>query len=156
MNMDKEERDRILTLSKQLKAREDSPGPWADPYSDMSSDEKSKLLCELMAMYLCDEKRNEELMAKLDGLLDVNRQMSDLKAMLAESEKRDKAKDSLIENLLKKITSLEEVIQLNDKHTYGSKSQRRKSKKTEDDDHTKNKDDFDGTRESLGKHIVSF
>lgn len=90
-----------------------------------------------MAMHLRDEKRNEELMAKLDGLLDVNRQMSDLKAMLAESEKRDKTKDSLIENLLKKITSLEEVVRLNNKHTYGSKSQKRKPKKTEGDDHTK-------------------
>ena len=150
MDMDKEERTRILTSSKLLKAREDSPEPWVDPYSDMSSDEKSKLLCELMAMHLRDEKRNEELMAKLDGLLDVNRQMSDLKAMLAESEKRDKTKDSLIENLLKKITSLEEVVRLNNKHTYGSKSQKRKPKKTEGDDHTKNKDDFDGTQESLG------
>ena len=68
MDMDKEERTRILTSSKLLKAREDSPEPWVDPYSDMSSDEKSKLLCELMAMHLRDEKRNEELMAKLDGL----------------------------------------------------------------------------------------
>lgn len=43
--MDKEERNRILTSSKLLKAREDSPEPWVDSYSDMmSSDEKSKLL----------------------------------------------------------------------------------------------------------------
>ncbi|MEG1726140.1 MAG: hypothetical protein RR313_12180, partial [Anaerovoracaceae bacterium] len=150
MNMDKEERNRILTSSKLLKAREDSPAPWVDPYSDMSSDEKSKLLCELTAIHLRDEKRNEELMAKIDGLIEGNRQMSDLKAMLAESEKRDKVKDAMIENLLKKITSLEEIVRLNNKHTYGSKSQKRKSKKTDDDDHTKNEDDFDGTQESLG------
>ncbi|MEG1916484.1 MAG: IS66 family transposase, partial [Muribaculaceae bacterium] len=96
--MDKEERNRILTSSKLLKAREDSPAPWVDPYSDMSSDEKSKLLCELTAIHLRDEKRNEELMAKIDGLIEGNRQMSDLKAMLAESEKRDKVKDAMIEN----------------------------------------------------------
>lgn len=78
-------------------------------------------------------------MAKIDELLEGNRQISDLKAMLVESEKLQKTKDALIENLLEKITSLEEVIRLNNKHTYGSKSQKRKSKKTDDDDHTKNK-----------------
>ena len=126
MDMDKEERNRILTSSKLLKAREDSPEPWVDPYSDMSSDEKSKLLCELMAIHLRDEKRNEELMGKIDELLEGNRQISDLKAMLLELENRDKAKDALIENQSKKITSLEEVIRLNNEHTYGSKSQKRK------------------------------
>lgn len=149
MNMDKEERNRILTSSKLLKAREDSPGSWVDPYSDMSSDEKSKLLCELMAIHLRDEKRNEALLAKIDELLDGQRQMSDFKAMFEELEKQTQAKDALIENLLKKITSLEESVRLNNKHTYGSKSQKRKSTKTDDDDHTKNKNDFDGTQDSL-------
>lgn len=100
--MDKDERDRILTSSKLLKAREDSPEPWVDPYSDMSSDEKSKLLCELMAIHLRDEKRNEELMGKIDELLEGNRQISALKAMLLELENRDKAKDALIENQSKR------------------------------------------------------
>lgn len=44
MDMDKEERTRILTSSKLLKAREDSPEPWVDPYSDMSSDRKIKIV----------------------------------------------------------------------------------------------------------------
>lgn len=69
MDMDKEERNRILTSSKLLKAREDSPEPWVDPYSDMSSDEKSKLLCELMAIHLRDEKRNEDLWLRLMSFL---------------------------------------------------------------------------------------
>lgn len=155
MDMDKDERNRILTSSKLLKAREDSPELWVDPYSDMSSDEKSKLLCELMAIHLRDEKRNEELMGKIDELLEGNRQISDLKAMLLELENRDKAKDALIENQSKKITSLEEVIRLNNEHTYVSKSQKRKPKKTEDDDHTKNKDDFDGTQASLAPPSAS-
>lgn len=155
MDMDKDERNRILTSSKLLKAREDSPEPWVDPYSDMSSDEKSKLLCELMAIHLRDEKRNEELMGKIDELLEGNRQISALKAMLLELENRDKAKDALIENQSKKITSLEEVIRLNNAHTYVSKSQKRKPKKTEDDDHTKNKDDFDGTQDSLAPPSAS-
>ena len=142
MNMDTEERNRILTFAKMLKAREDVPEPWVDPYSDMSSDEKSKLLCELTLMHLRDEKRNAELLSKIDELLDGQKQMSALKAMLEESERQNKSKDALIANLLKKLTSLEESVRLNNKHTYGSKSQKRKCKKTDDDDHTKNKDNF--------------
>lgn len=61
MDMDKEERNRILTSSQLLKSRKDSSTPFVDPYSDMSSDEKSKLLFELIAMRLRDEKRMEEL-----------------------------------------------------------------------------------------------
>lgn len=118
--MDKEERAKILTSAKRLKDREASAEPWVDPYSDMSSDEKSKLLCELMAIHLRDEKRNEELMAKIDELFERQRQMSDFKSMFEESEKQTKSKDILIENLLKKITALEESIRLNNKHTYGT------------------------------------
>ena len=71
--------------------------------------------------------------------------MSDFKSMFEESEKRHKAKDTLIENQLKKITSLEESVLLANQHTYGSKSQKRKSKPADEADHAKNKDDFDGT-----------
>ena len=153
--MDKEERNRILTSSKLLKAREDSAAPWSNPYSDMSSDEKSKLLCELMSIHLRDEKRMEELLSKIDELLECQRQMSGFKALFGEAKNQNVAKDALIENLLKKVTSLEESVRLNDKHTYGSKSQKRKSKPTDDDDHTRNKDDFDGTQVPLGNSSAS-
>lgn len=147
--MDKEERNRILTSSQLLKAREDSAAPWVDPYSDMSGDEKSKLLCELMSIHLRDEKRMDELLSKIDELLECQRRMSDFKALFEESKKQNVAKDALIENLLKNVTSLEESVRLGNKHTYGSKSQKRKSKPTDEDDHTKHKDDFDGTQASL-------
>lgn len=52
---------------------EDSPALWVDPYSDMFSEEKSKPLCELMAIHLRDEKRNEELLSKIDELLEGKR-----------------------------------------------------------------------------------
>lgn len=81
--------------------------------------------------------------------------MSAFKALSEELEKQSKAKDSLIENQLKKITSLEESLRLNTKHTYGSKSQKRKSTKTDDDDPTKNKDGFDGTPDSLNSPPVA-
>lgn len=61
----------------------------------MSSDEKSKLLCELMVIHLRDEKRNAELMAKIDELLESQRRMPDLKTVLEELEKQNKAKDAL-------------------------------------------------------------
>ncbi len=92
--MDKEERNRILTSSQLLKAREDSAAPWVDPYSDMSGDEKSKLLCELMSIHLRDEKRMEELLSKIDGLLECQRRMSDFKALFEESKKQNVAKDA--------------------------------------------------------------
>lgn len=57
MNMDKEERNRILTSSQLLKACKDSPAPFVDP----SSDEKSKLLCEFMFIHFCDAKRMDNL-----------------------------------------------------------------------------------------------
>ena len=57
MIWDKKERTRILTSSKLLKAREDFSEPFrVDPYSDMSVMEKSKLLCEVMAMHLRDQR----------------------------------------------------------------------------------------------------
>ena len=61
--------------------------------------------------------------------------------MFEESEKRHKAKHALIENQVKKITSLEEAVLLTNRHTYGSRSQKRKPKSADDADHTKNKDD---------------
>lgn len=121
----------------------------------MSSDEKSKLLRELMSIHLRDEKRMEELLSKIDELLECQRQMSGFKALFEEAKKQNVAKDALIENLLKKVTSLEESVRLNNKHTYGSKSQKRKSKPTDEDDYTKHKDDFDGTQVPLGNSSAS-
>lgn len=91
----------------------------------------------------------EELLSKIDELLESQRHMSDFKALFEEAKKQNVAKDTLIENLLKKIASLEESVRLSNKHTYGSKSQKRKSKPADEDDHTKNKDDFDGTQVPL-------
>ena len=118
--------------------------------TDMCSDEKSKLLCELMSMHLRDAKRNEELISKIEELLAGQRQPSALDPMLEESEKQNKSKDALIETLLNKITSLEESVRLGNQQTYGSKSQKHKSKPVTDDaDHTKDKEGFDGTQGSL-------
>lgn len=72
--------------------------------------------------------------------------------MFEDLEKQAKSKDVLIKNLLEKITALEKAVLLNNKHTYGSKSQKHKSRQKNedaDDDHTRNKMDFDGTQDSI-------
>lgn len=78
--------------------------------------------------------------------------MSDFKSLFEDLKKQAKSKDVLMENLLKKITALEEAVRLNNKHTYGSKSRKRKSRQKNedvDDDHTRNKTDFDRTQDSI-------
>lgn len=50
------------------------------------------------------------------------------------------------------IISLEEAIRFNNKHRFGSKSEKLKSKNT--DDHIKNKEDLDGTQDSMGGMLL--
>ena len=40
---------RLLSSARKLKEREDTPAPFEDPYSDMTPDEKSKMIMELVA-----------------------------------------------------------------------------------------------------------
>ena len=46
--MDDFERDKMLACAYQLKDREFEPFSWDDPFLDMGTDEKSKLLLEFM------------------------------------------------------------------------------------------------------------
>ena len=55
--MDQQERDKILTASRNLELRELTPEPWFDPYSDMTTEEKSKLIIELMSSQKSDRER---------------------------------------------------------------------------------------------------
>lgn len=45
--MNELERMRLLSSARKLKEREDTPAPFEDPYSDMTPDEKSKMIMEL-------------------------------------------------------------------------------------------------------------
>ena len=47
--MNELERMKLLSSARKLKEREETPEPFADPYSDMTPDEKSKMIIELMA-----------------------------------------------------------------------------------------------------------
>lgn len=46
MDIDQQERAKILTASRNLELRELTPEPWLDPYSDMTTEEKFQLIIE--------------------------------------------------------------------------------------------------------------
>lgn len=92
-----------------------------------------------------DEARIDALLSKVDELLSLQKA-----AMATEKELDDyKAMNS---NLLSKITALEERLKVRNKNLYGCKSQKgiRKKRVKDGEDHTRDKDDFDGTPQSIG------
>ena len=92
-----------------------------------------------------DEARIDELLSKVDELLSLQKA-----AMTAEKERDDYKQ--LAGNLLSKITALEERLKVRNKDLYVGKSQKgiHKKKRESEEDHTRDKDDFDGTPKSLG------
>lgn len=85
-----------------------------------------------------DEARIDELLFKIDQLLPLQ------KAAMAAEKERDDYKQ-LISNLLSKTTALEEQLKVRNKNLYGVESQK---KRESEEDHTRDKDDFDGTPQS--------
>lgn len=86
--MNELERLKQLASARKLKEREETPEPFEDPYSDMTPDEKSKMIIALMA-----------------------------------ARERDDYKQTA-DNLLSKITALEEQLKVRNKNLYGGKSQK--------------------------------
>jgi transposase len=69
-----------LSSARKLKEREETPAPFEDPYSDMTPDEKSKMIIALMAARERDAERIQrdafridELLSKVDELLSLQR-----------------------------------------------------------------------------------
>ena len=56
-NMNELERMKQLSSARKLKEREETPVPFADPYSDMTPEEKSKMIIALMAARERDAER---------------------------------------------------------------------------------------------------
>lgn len=142
---------KLLSSTRKLKEREGTPEPFEDPYSDMTPEEKSKMIMELMAA--CerdaerirrDEVRIDELLSKVDELLSLQKV-----AMAAEKELDDYKR--LVSNLLSKVTALEERLKVRNKTLYGCKNQKgiRKKSLKDGDDYTRDKDDFDGIPQSV-------
>ena len=119
--MNELERMRLLSSARKLKEREDTPAPFEDPYSDMTPDEKSKMIMELVASRERDaerirhEARIDALLSKVDELLSLQ------KAAIAAEKELDDYKQ-LVSNLLSKITALEERLKVRNKNLYGCKS----------------------------------
>lgn len=118
----------------------------------MTPEEKSKMIMELVAArerdaerIRCDEARIDALLSKVDELLSLQKA-----AMAAEKELDDYKQ--LVSNLLSKITALEERLKVRNKNLYGCKSQKgiRKKRVKDGEDYTRDKDDFDGTPQSIG------
>jgi len=119
--MNEFERMKLLSSARKLKEWEETPEPFEDLYSDMTPEEKSKMIMELMAARERDAERIQ----------------------------RDDYKQQ-VSNLLSKITALEERLKVCNKNLYGGKSQKgiHKKKRESEEDHTRDKDDFDGTPQS--------
>lgn len=121
----------------------------------MTPEEKSTMIMELMAArerdadrIRRDEARIDELLSKVDELLSLQ------KAALAAEKERDDYK-VMNSTLLSKITALEDQLKVRNKNLYGVKSQKgiHNKKREIEEDHTRDKDDFDGTPQSLGSSL---
>lgn len=137
----------MLASARKLKEREETPEPFEDPYSDMTPDEKSKMIIALMAARERDAERIQKDEARIDELLSkVDELLSLQKAAMAAEKERDDYKQ-MADDLLPKITALEEQLKVRNKNLYGGKSQKgiHKKKREAEEDHTRDKDDFDGT-----------
>ena len=146
--MNELERMKQLSSARKLKEREDTPEPFEDPYSDMTPDEKSKMIIALMAARERDTECIQRDEARIDELLSLQRA-----GMAAEKELDDYK--HLVSNLLSKITALEDQLKVRNKTLYGVKSQKgiHKKQREIEEDHTRDKDDFDGTPQSLGSSL---
>lgn len=80
-----------------------------------------------------------------------------LKTKFEEEHKQNLSLQARMDKLLETIGSLREQLDLMNRHTYGSKTQKRKPGKSKaaSVDHTKDKDDFDGTPGSIGMDSTS-
>ena len=67
--MNELERMRLLSSARKLKEREDTPAPFEDPYSDMTPEEKSKMIIALMVAREWDAERIQRDVARIDELL---------------------------------------------------------------------------------------
>lgn len=124
--MDQQERAKIFTASRNLELRELAPDPWSDPYSDMTTEEKSKLIIELINSPQSDRERIDSLMDKLDKMtesqLAANEASTLLCGQLSELMHLLKDKEDAYRILQSKYAALVEESNVNRKTMYGSKS----------------------------------
>ena len=71
--MNEFERMKLFSSARKLKEREETPEPFEDPYSDMTPEEKSKMIMELMAARELDAERIRRDEARIDELLSLQK-----------------------------------------------------------------------------------
>lgn len=157
-DMDQIEKERILSASQLFKNRESAPDSWTDPYYDMTPEEKSKLIIELMQRQEVSKKEQEASKKELEAERQqraVDRERIDglLKKldMMLEYQSQNAVLVKQVSQLLAQNANLEAELKLRNKHTYSSKSQ--KVKKDKDTESPKSREeekgDFDGTPGSI-------
>lgn len=145
MKMEDLERDNMLASAYELRERELEPFSFEDPFSDMSTDEKSKLFIDFMNQIKLMNNRLEKMELERASSLDY-------KLKLEKEHRLNQSLHTKMDKLLETIESLRDQLSLMNEHRYGSTSQKRKPNKSKpvSVDHGKDKDDFDGLSSSIG------
>lgn len=150
--MDQDERDFILESAHKIEEWENTPRTFVDPYSDMTSEEKSKLLAYQQELLAGKERENAELHAKLDRLIESQKKSQEAMTSMTVSmtEMAGELKELRLSNAAKDrtIQAQAELLSRNNQAMFGSKSQKRKASKATKS-REKEKDDFDGGGESV-------
>ena len=161
--MDQTERDFIRRSAARVEEWENTPRPFDDPYSDMNTEEKSKLLVYLQQIIdnlnntvesLREELRQsrEQKEELLRGQADLRSALNVLSQSLLSAEAAQKKAESVIEQQARQISDLRDHLKRNNKAQFGSKSQKKRQGNDEPPTHGESKDQFDGTS---GSHCSS-
>ena len=114
------------------------------------------MIIELMAARQRDADRIQQDKARIDELLSkVNELLSMQKVFVTAKKQLDDYKQ-MVGTLLSKITALEERLKVCNKNLYASKSQKgiNKKKREAEEDHTRDKDNFDSTLQSIESSLL--
>ena len=158
--MDQTDRDFIRLSAARVEEWENTPRPFDDPYSDMNTEEKSKLLVYLQQTIdnlnntvesLREELRQsrEQKEELLRGQADLRSALNVLSQSLLSAESAQKKAESVIEQQARQISDLRDQLKRNNKAQFGSKSQRKRQGNDEPPTHGESKDQFDGTSGSV-------
>lgn len=158
--MDNLEKDKILASAYLLRQRELDVLPFEDPYSDMTPEEKSKLIIHLLSLREQDQRQmeamREESKQQQHELMEQLRLLTAAISEQNEELKRLRKVEEHAKVLAHENICLREKQKVADKMTFGGKSQKGISKRKKSvASREKDKDDFDGTPGSITSDCAS-